>query len=246
MRPVQVDPAIRSAPNAARALSGEEIKALRTKPYREYLKTQWWYRRRNQALRDAGYRCESCETKRELQVHHKSYQRLGCEEKDDLLVVCRGCHLGHHFNETQESIGIYVRVLSSVIHECPDAEFADVVETAKQRCAASKIHLNHDKFNAAVARVNNRISFRPPEHKRELYEVSKEGEPLTKAEAAGILNRLGLAVAMKHMPEVKIRTVRQTERLRAVAILMEGIAAQSERCDEAERAAEQGNAHLSS
>jgi len=221
--PGYVDPLIRSAP-AARPLA---------ESYRDYLQTQWWRTRRNQALRDAGYKCAICETKRDLQVHHTTYERLGRELPEDLEVVCRGCHLGYHYNQKQEGIGVYTRVLSSVIQDMPTAEFSDVIEEAKQRCAKANISIHPDRFNAAVARVNPRIYFRPPERSRELYEVSKEGQPLTKAEAAGILQRLPHVI--KHMPEVKPRTVRQAECMRALGIVMEGIAAQIERCDELER-----------
>lgn len=234
LRPGYVDPTVRSA-QARFSLSEEEIKTLRAIPYREYLKTPWWFARRNQALRDVGYRCVVCESKRQLQVHHITYENLGCEENDDLAVVCRGCHLGHHYNQTQEGIGVYVRLLSSVIQDMPTAEFVDIVEEAKKRCVQAKIRLHPERFHAAVSRVNDRIAFRPPERSRELYQVAKEGQPLTKAEAAGILARLGGGCLMKHMPEVKPITTRQAECMRALRIVMEGIADQIERCDEAER-----------
>lgn len=236
MPPVQLTPATRSAPQA-RELSEKEIQGLRALPYREYLRTSWWFQRRNQALRDAEYRCSVCESKRQLQVHHTSYERLGCELPEDLVVVCRGCHLGVHYVETQEGIGIYMRVLSEVIQELPEAEFSDVIEEAKHRCVARKIHLHPDRFNAAVARVNGRIAFRPPERSRELYEAPDYDKPLTRAEAAGLMLKVGGFAAIHHMPEVKPRTVRQSEHMKALGILMEGIAAQTERCQDAERAA---------
>jgi hypothetical protein len=226
MRPVQLDPAIRSA-----------LKARSPVSYREYLKTNWWFQRRNQALRDANYRCAVCESKRNLQVHHTSYEHLGAELPEDLEVVCRGCHLGHHYNETQEGIGIYTRVLSEVIQDSPSMEFSDVIEEAKQRCAKRKIHLHPDRFNAAVARVNSRINFRPPERSRELYEVAEQGKPLTKAEAAGLMLKYGGFAAVKHMPEVKPRSLRQAEHMSALGILMQAIADQTDRCQEAEQAA---------
>lgn len=233
MRPVQLDPTIRSAPTA-RTLSRDDIRALRALTYREYLKTTWWFSRRNQALRDAGYLCSVCRAKRELQVHHTSYERLGCEADDDLAVVCRGCHLGHHYNETQQGIGIYIRVLSEVIQELPEAEFSDVIEEAKQRCASRKIHLHPDRFNAAVARVNGRVAFRPPERSRELYEVSEDNQPLTRAEAAGLMQKLGGFAAIKHMPDAKPVSERQYARLKALRIVMEAIADQTQRCEDAE------------
>lgn len=152
-----------------------------------------------------------------------------------MVVVCRGCHLGHHYNETQEGIGVYSKVLSDVIRRLPDAEFTDVVEEAKRECARLKIKLNPDRFNAAVSRVNSRIGFRPPAAKRELFEESESGQPLTKAEAAGLVAKFGLTVAMKHIPEVQPVSVRKMECIKALRIVFEAIAEQTQRCQDAER-----------
>lgn len=232
MRSEYVDPAIRSAPNA-RPLSESEIR------YREYLNSPEWHQRRNQALRDAGYRCQKCGVKRNLQVHHESYERLGAERPEDLIVVCRGCHLGHHYNETQEGIGIYVRILSQVIQDYPDAEFSDVIEAAKIQCAMAKIALNTDRFNAAVARLNSRIRFTPPAHKRELFHESRDDQPLTHAESCGALAKLGMSQLIKHMPEEKTLSERGQESVRAYGILMQAVQEQVKRCEEAERAAKE-------
>lgn len=42
------------------------------------------------------YRCQECEwnfEKKELEVHHRHYDTLGCERSQDLAVVCKGCHI---------------------------------------------------------------------------------------------------------------------------------------------------------
>lgn len=229
MRPEYIDPAIRSAPKA-REFSQGEIQ------YREYLTSSQWHQRRNQALKEAGYRCHVCDVKRNLQVHHVSYERLGAELPEDLVVVCRGCHLGHHYNETQDGIGVYTRVLSQVIQDFPDAEFSDVIEETKTQCAKAKIRINPDRFNAAVARVNERIKFTPPAHKRELFSQSGHDEPLTRAEACGILAKLGAGPLMKHMPEEKPLSEDGQAAVRAYGLYMQAIREQIKRCEEAERA----------
>ena len=43
-------------------------------------------------LRRAGGRCERCRKRRPLEVHHLTYERLGCERDEDLLVLCPPCH----------------------------------------------------------------------------------------------------------------------------------------------------------
>jgi hypothetical protein len=65
-------------------------------PYNEYLKTKWWKCRRRQALRNANHKCQRCDEKHDLEVHHLRYTRLWCEKKEDLIVLCRWHHLNEH------------------------------------------------------------------------------------------------------------------------------------------------------
>jgi 5-methylcytosine-specific restriction endonuclease McrA len=61
--------------------------------YAEYLQSDLWARVRTAALRRAGYRCSACGASRNLEVHHRTYERLGGEAWADLVVLCHGCHL---------------------------------------------------------------------------------------------------------------------------------------------------------
>jgi hypothetical protein len=74
----------------------ERIAALRTMPYRDYLLTEEWLETRNRKLRQARYRCQLCNTNGLLNVHHRTYERRGCEDMADLTVLCRPCHAKHH------------------------------------------------------------------------------------------------------------------------------------------------------
>ncbi len=78
------------------ALSPERLLALRAMPYAEYLRTQEWIRRRIVHLQAVDYRCQLCNGQDRLQIHHRSYERLGCERWSDLLVLCGQCHALFH------------------------------------------------------------------------------------------------------------------------------------------------------
>jgi len=66
-------------------------------PYAEYLQTQHWQNRRKRALRRAEYTCQLCnDGDGILHVHHKTYENLGCEEDNDLIVLCENCHQTFH------------------------------------------------------------------------------------------------------------------------------------------------------
>ena len=64
--------------------------------YLAYLNSPAWRATRNRALRLANWTCQQCGGKRDLQVHHRSYERLGREWDQDLEVVCDDCHREVH------------------------------------------------------------------------------------------------------------------------------------------------------
>jgi DNA-binding MarR family transcriptional regulator len=75
------------------------IKELRAMPYEEYLKTPEWQATRARMLKLAGYRCQVCNGKHNgLNVHHRTYERLGEERDSDLVVLCLLCHQMFHDN----------------------------------------------------------------------------------------------------------------------------------------------------
>jgi 5-methylcytosine-specific restriction endonuclease McrA len=66
-------------------------------PYVDYLETPEWDQMRQTALFVADYRCQVCNRDDEtLDVHHRTYERLGQELLEDLFVLCRSCHLTYH------------------------------------------------------------------------------------------------------------------------------------------------------
>ena len=65
-------------------------------PYPEYLQTPHWCQMRRRALWLAHYCCQRCRARHDLNVHHLTYERRGCEDDDDLEVLCRSCHQKTH------------------------------------------------------------------------------------------------------------------------------------------------------
>lgn len=76
----------------------ERLKELQSMPYAEYLKTPEWGAKRAKALRFANYRCQVCNDKESLNVHHRTYERRGCELMGDLTVLCADCHATFTYN----------------------------------------------------------------------------------------------------------------------------------------------------
>jgi hypothetical protein len=82
---------------ASAAVHSGRQRELEAMSYREYLRTPEWRRTRAAALERAGYCCALDVTHTEdLEVHHRTYERLGRELAIDLVVLCRPCHRLHH------------------------------------------------------------------------------------------------------------------------------------------------------
>ena len=64
--------------------------------YKEYLGSPEWKTRADGARRRAGFRCQLCNSKGRLHVHHRTYDRIGHERYDDLIVLCEVCHSHFH------------------------------------------------------------------------------------------------------------------------------------------------------
>lgn len=75
----------------------EWYESVRRMPYRDYLKTEHWQEFRRFALKRAGYRCQLCNAKNcRLDVHHRTYERIGDENPNDVFVLCVPCHERFH------------------------------------------------------------------------------------------------------------------------------------------------------
>lgn len=72
------------------------VTALRKLPYKEYLLTEHWQEFRKHALKRAKYRCQLCNKSGKLDIHHRTYENLGCEHVSDVIALCRECHEKHH------------------------------------------------------------------------------------------------------------------------------------------------------
>lgn len=76
------------------------IAQMRGMPYGEYLKTRHWQHFRQEALKFFQHKCQLCNDKiKQLDVHHKTYENLGCETFNDVTVLCNDCHKVHHCKE---------------------------------------------------------------------------------------------------------------------------------------------------
>jgi hypothetical protein len=220
-------------------VSADDLALLKAMPYERYLQTGHWRWTRNQALQRVGFRCEKCRVGRNLQVHHLTYERLGEELFADLEVVCRGCHLGLHVHELNQGLGVYFKLISDVLEHDNPTGLDDLLELVKVRCARARIPYNNDRLHIAVGTLDreHRLRFVEPLKKKygELLDRGHGTQPLTHAEACGLIAQFSAQGLLKPMPTVKAMTQRQADKrivVRQIAALVVDCA---HRCDELEQ-----------
>lgn len=124
--------------------------------YADYLRSFEWRKTRNRALKRAGYSCQRCSARRDLQVHHLTYERLGREWDSDLEVVCRECHEGEHVQEMHDAGGtqrLYLKLANEVLRASPYDSIADLSDAVKERCAQLKITYDKHQVEKALGLI---------------------------------------------------------------------------------------------
>ena len=62
----------------------------------EYMQSEKWRTLRFSRLMIAQYKCESCGSFHNLNLHHVTYERLTQEELEDVAILCEACHTKLH------------------------------------------------------------------------------------------------------------------------------------------------------
>ena len=60
--------------------------------YEQRIRSAQWKNMRADLIRMRGPRCERCGCGPPLELHHKTYERMGRELLSDLELLCRTCH----------------------------------------------------------------------------------------------------------------------------------------------------------
>lgn len=67
--------------------------------YNDYLQSNDWKEKAKRLKEQAEWRCQLCNkkgTNSTLHAHHKTYQRVGHEEDNDIIILCSKCHAMFH------------------------------------------------------------------------------------------------------------------------------------------------------
>ena len=70
---------------------------IRPKHARLRLDPELYEQLRNQVLRRDGWRCQSCGTTSNLEVHHQEFRsHSGDDSEQNLITLCSACHAAVH------------------------------------------------------------------------------------------------------------------------------------------------------
>lgn len=107
--------------------------------YENYLKSQHWGKLRLKVLENHPV-CEKCGSDKILQIHHKTYDRLGDERLSDLQVLCQECHKKVHNKKHEKNKRIRKgkgrkKRRAVVINEIelPDMKISKTIRNARQK-----------------------------------------------------------------------------------------------------------------
>jgi hypothetical protein len=64
--------------------------------YHDYLKSEQWAKKKKEVLDFWDYKCALCGSNARIEVHHRTYERLGRERLTDLIPLCHKCHTAHY------------------------------------------------------------------------------------------------------------------------------------------------------
>lgn len=73
-----------------------ETKKVWKKLYNDYLSSYSWNIKRDILIKKYDGRCQLCNSNKNINIHHRTYENLGDEKFTDLTVLCNSCHKKFH------------------------------------------------------------------------------------------------------------------------------------------------------
>jgi len=78
--------------------------------YNAYMSSEEWYELKKKYYLNNKKICKKCNCKKIVYLHHKTYERFGKEELDDLECLCNECHKQVHREKQVEYKNFYINI----------------------------------------------------------------------------------------------------------------------------------------
>jgi len=72
-----------------------------------HLKSRYWRQIKKARKALDNHQCTQCSSTEDLTVHHITYERLGKEDINDLITLCKVCHVNIHKIMRKENVKKY-------------------------------------------------------------------------------------------------------------------------------------------
>lgn len=156
--------------------------------YKEYLQSEDWRLIRESRLRADNFTCQKCGSRQSLQVHHLTYERVGCECIKDLITLCKDCHSEVHGIKEVNKMGIVWKKgkSKSIKSENSFTAFVSIIQRKDERSGRIRVSLKPLVYAAMVEHFKVKDAERiyvelgvSEEHKNRLYMRMNNNEGYT-------------------------------------------------------------------
>lgn len=111
-----------------------------TAKYREYIASKEWYELCKRLKAERHNICDRCGHYYPfLEVHHKTYARLGHERDSDLEVLCHDCHIVADYERKQQKADVFEKRMLAWAATCYGPNW-------KQRMSTDRIRNEYRAF----------------------------------------------------------------------------------------------------
>jgi hypothetical protein len=122
--------------------SRRALRRLGFESYDDYLDSRHWADLRARAAAEMTYICV-CGASEALQLHHKTYDRIGHEELDDVMWLCEPCHITVHMLERQGLTDLALTGLACTERAAASGA-ARATTSKRQRAEYDQLHRRDD------------------------------------------------------------------------------------------------------
>lgn len=134
--------------------------------YKKYLGSNYWDNIKNQVLERDDNRCRLCNSKVDLQVHHRTYDNLENEKLEELITLCKKCHYITHKRNPHLNYQAYcdnkrceaIEDKKDVIKQFILLNNTDTLNVLKQRLIEEN-YIRTGEFEKIIKNINKKFNY---------------------------------------------------------------------------------------
>lgn len=130
--------------------------------YNKYMSSGYWKDIKEQILERDKHKCRLCNSKKNLQVHHRTYDNLYHEDLEELITLCKKCHYIVHKRNPLLTYQVY----------CDNKKWIEV-EDKKDIIKQFILTNNTDILNVLKQRLENENYIRTSEFEKIIKSINK-------------------------------------------------------------------------